>query len=207
MKTLTVLVGAGGFGKEVMPLMKLINRHAIYVDENPRYAMISGIDVWPLSRLDEEMRNGRRVRYALAIGDGRARRKLASWFFDRHGEPIAVVSPLANVQPYATMGKGAVLCPFVTLNANAEIGDFFQANIYSYVAHDCQIGDYVTLAPGAKINGGCTLDNHVYVGTGAVLLPGTLVGAGAVIGAGAIVTREVRAGATVVGNPARELER
>jgi len=43
------------------------------------------------------------------------------------------------------------------------------------------------------------------VGTGAVILPGVTIGVEAVVGAGAVVTRDVPDGATVVGNPAREL--
>jgi UDP-2-acetamido-3-amino-2,3-dideoxy-glucuronate N-acetyltransferase len=41
------------------------------------------------------------------------------------------------------------------------------------------------------------------IGAGAVILPGLTIGEGAVVGAGAVVTRDVPAGATVVGNPAR----
>jgi UDP-2-acetamido-3-amino-2,3-dideoxy-glucuronate N-acetyltransferase len=43
------------------------------------------------------------------------------------------------------------------------------------------------------------------VGTGAVILPGVTIGERAVVGAGAVVTRDVPAGAVVVGNPARVL--
>ena len=46
---------------------------------------------------------------------------------------------------------------------------------------------------------------HVWIGGGALLLPGVTVGDGAIIGAGAVVTRDVAAGATVAGNPARPL--
>ncbi len=48
-----------------------------------------------------------------------------------------------------------------------------------------------------------TLGADVWIGGGAILLPGVTVGDGAVIGAGAVVTRDVAAGTTVAGNPAR----
>ena len=44
----------------------------------------------------------------------------------------------------------------------------------------------------------------VWIGGGAIVLPGVTIGDGAIVGAGAVVTRDVRPGATVVGNPARE---
>lgn len=45
------------------------------------------------------------------------------------------------------------------------------------------------------------------IGTGAILLAGISVGEGALVGAGAVVTRDVPAGATVIGNPARLVDR
>jgi maltose O-acetyltransferase len=44
---------------------------------------------------------------------------------------------------------------------------------------------------------------NVWIGGGAIILPGVTIGDDAVIGAGAVVTRDVAAGVTVVGNPAR----
>jgi maltose O-acetyltransferase len=47
------------------------------------------------------------------------------------------------------------------------------------------------------------IGSDVWIGGGAIVLPGVAIGDGAVIGAGSVVTRDVPAGATVVGNPAR----
>ena len=46
-----------------------------------------------------------------------------------------------------------------------------------------------------------------FIGARAIILKGVTIGDGAVVGAGAVVARDVPAGATVVGNPARILER
>jgi maltose O-acetyltransferase len=47
------------------------------------------------------------------------------------------------------------------------------------------------------------IGRNVWIGGGAILLPGITVGDDAIIGAGSVVTRDVPAGATVAGNPAR----
>lgn len=110
----------------------------------------------------------------------------------------------------AHLAEGAILAPFSTLTCDLTIGRHFHSNIYSYVAHDCIIGDFVTLAPRVSINGRVTVGDGVYIGSDATILPGKpgsprKIGEGAVIGAGAVVLRDVVAGETVVGNPARPL--
>lgn len=50
-----------------------------------------------------------------------------------------------------------------------------------------------------------TIGNNVWIGGGAIILPGLTIGDDAIVGAGAVVTKDVAAGQTVVGNPARQV--
>jgi maltose O-acetyltransferase len=52
---------------------------------------------------------------------------------------------------------------------------------------------------GRPVRIGC----NVWIGGGAIILPGLAIGDDALIGAGSVVTRDVPAGTTVAGNPAR----
>jgi maltose O-acetyltransferase len=58
---------------------------------------------------------------------------------------------------------------------------------------------------GLETGAPVTVGRNCWIGGGALLLPGVSVGDDAIVGAGSVVTRDVPAGATVAGNPARAL--
>lgn len=51
------------------------------------------------------------------------------------------------------------------------------------------------------------VERRATIGSGATILGGVRIGAGSIVGAGAVVTHDVGEGETVVGSPARALQR
>ena len=213
------LLGAGGFAREVMPFVKqsvaktlsvLSNNIDVYFVETwqPKESTVNGYSVLSL---DEFIRSDGKKYFNVAVGSGTDREAMAAKV-GANAEPIQLFAPQATILDCNVIGIGSVFCPNTMVTSNAQIGKFFQCNIYAYVAHDCVIGDYVTFAPGVRCNGRVHIDDYAYIGTNAIIREGTAdkplrIGKGAVVGMGAVVTKDVPAGATVVGNPARVMEK
>ncbi|MGE6107084.1 sugar O-acetyltransferase [Aeromonas sobria] len=105
------------------------------------------------------------------------------------------------------LGKGSYINMGATLLDNTPIrigaGVMMGPNVQIYTAAhaldaDARLAGVETALP-------VTVEDRVWIGGGAILLPGITVGREAIVGAGAVVTRDVPAGARVVGNPARIL--
>ena len=137
-----------------------------------------------------------------ALGDNAARRALVEGQAAREWSPV--IHPTAIIDPWAEIGAGAFVGMGALVQVGAVIGRHAIINSGAVVEHDCRIGDFVHVAPGAALAGGVTVGEGALVGLGARVLQGLSIGAGAQVGAGAVVTRDVPAGATVVGVPARE---
>ncbi|MFN9807815.1 MAG: serine O-acetyltransferase, partial [Betaproteobacteria bacterium] len=104
-----------------------------------------------------------------------------------------------ELHPGATIGRRV----FIDHGMGVVVGET------AVIGDDCTIYQGVTLggtslAKGAKRHP--TLGRGVIIGAGAQVLGGFTVGEGARVGSNAVVVKEVPAGATAVGNPARILQ-
>ena len=215
MTSLFGIYGVGGCGRGIMPIAREQLRtrpdvRLVFVDDGSAEERVNGQDVLSLKAFIDAPADERSI--AVAIASPRVRHEVAERCRAAGASFFEVRAANAVQMDDVEIGEGALISPFVTFTSNIRVGAHFHANLYSYVEHDCVIGNYVTFAPGVQCNGNVHIGDHAYIGSGAIIRHGQpgqpiRIGAGAVVGMGAVVTRDVAAGTTVVGNPARPLER
>jgi sugar O-acyltransferase (sialic acid O-acetyltransferase NeuD family) len=212
------LIGAGGHGRDTMPVLAEMLGYDRNAPDGSLTFVIEGADLpvsvngYDVMSFDEFCRLEGDIFFNISIADSRTRERIAATCQSAKLKPFSIVSRTAVIMDDNEIGEGAILSPFVTVTSNVRIGRFFHANIHSYVTHDCVIGDFVTFAPGVMCNGNVTIGDHAFIGAGAILRNGSKarplrIGKGAVVGMGAVVVEDVPDYATVVGNPARPMNK
>lgn len=128
--------------------------------------------------------------------------KMAGW--------LLTLSFLAEIRPFLLTLTGASIGKNLYIARFCVFDDTFGELI--------KIGDHVTISPCVIITahdgstdkgtvGEIVIKNGAYLGAGCIILPGVTIGENSAIGAGAVVTKDVPAGTTVVGIPAKPIER
>ena len=209
MSRLIGIYGAGGCGRGIMPLARAMpvatGAQLVFIDDGAAAERVNGHAVMSFAQFEREEADEKQV--ALAIAAPALRATLARRCREAGLALLSVWAKEVVVMDEVHIAEGALVSPFVTFTSNIRIGQCFHANLYSSIEHDCVIGDFVTFAPGVRCNGNIRIGDRAYVGSGAVIRQNLSIGADAVIGMGAVVTRDVPPSVTVVGNPARIMEK
>ncbi len=137
-----------------------------------------------------------------ALGDPAMRRKYAQPLLDQGAEFMNVM-PKIHRSERVRIGDGCIFEHDVSMGADAQIGSFVTILANTIVGYDVHVGSYTTIASFVFLGGGVQVGEGVTIHPHATVLPRVKIGDGAVIGAGSVVVRNVPAGVTVFGNPAK----
>lgn len=204
-----IIVGCGGFGKEVLWLIQRINNQTPlwkiigYVDDAvEKGTKINNIPV--LGNIDILTKINEETAIALAVGSTYIRKKIvekisinSKLYFPNLIDPSIIYSKKI------VFGKGNIICAGNIFTVNINIGDFNIINLACTIGHDVVFQSFITIFPGVNISGCVLIKNESEIGTGSSIIQGITIFEKTVIGAGAVVISDLPSKCTAVGIPAK----
>lgn len=195
-----VLVGGGGFAKEVAEIAELTGFTICgYVADVKNEASL-----WPyLGGLDSlAFLKGNYEFAAVSVGsvnrDGLlSRRRIIENLIGMDIPIISLVSPYAVVSKGVSLGVGVIVAHAAVLSVDSQVGDFCIINTAAVVGHDSIVGGNSVLAPRSLVAGSVRVGENCLLAPGSVVLEKKRLGDNVVVGTGAVVHRDVPSGATI----------
>jgi len=202
-----LIVGAGGFGREVLQWAR---------DAWPEHASrIAGFLSADRSMLDFHDGSLDIIadpdRYEPAVGDGlllaigipEVRRRVAESLKSRGAEFLTLIHPTAVVATTASIGNGSIICPYVIVSDAARVGACVLLNYHSSLGHDASAGDYAVLSPYAAIGGNAHIEADVFMGLHATVGPGKRIGVRSKVSANSCALVDAPSDSIIYGVPGR----
>jgi len=197
-----VIIGAGGFAREIAFLVAEINR------VTPTWNVLGHLDLsgasignkigahWVIGT-DSYLENcSTDVHAVVAIGVPSTIRRVVEGT-RRVPFPNLIHPGVVMDRERVSFGEGNVVFPGVTLTTDINFGSFNILNAGCTVGHDAKIGDYNVISPGVHLCGGAVIGDGCLLGSGACVLPNKRIADSAVVGAGFIVAQDVNPGLTI----------
>ena len=204
-----VIIAAGGMGRTFYDIARESIGYGIeftikgFIDDNLQ--ALDGFKGYPpiLGKISEYQPQEGDV-FACSIG-GASRKKCIEDIIGRGGEFQTLIHKTARIGTNVKIGKGNLVAAFTSIGADAIVGDYNMIQSYTVIGHDVRIGNWNRIDTHVTCVGGTVVGNEADIYTSSVLNHGVVVEDGAHVGACSFVIRRVKAGTTVMGNPARKL--
>ena len=212
MRQKVVIIGAGGFGREILDIFEAHNERSRaweilgFIDDNPQlcgqrirgYPVLGGVGWFSKPEAED-------VKTVVAVGDNRVRRKIAEKAMSCGAKFCSIIHPSVIMTPHVKLGEGIIIAAGCIFTNDIGIRDHVIINLDVTVGHDTVIESFVNINPGVHINGNNKILEGAYVGSGAVTIQSITIGKWSVVGAGAVVVKDVPEKVVAVGVPAKPI--
>lgn len=201
-----ILVGAGGFGREVLNLLYNTNYEVVgfidkNINKNKKINIIGNDNIIP--KLFKKYSD---IKIFVSIGNIQVRKKIIKKIKTNQLEQISFIH---NTSAYfiKKLKMGSIIYPNCTIMNDCKIGEGTVINSGVNIGHDSQIGNYCNINPGVNLAGNVKIGNECMIGMGTKIKEGITIGRNSVVGAGSLVLKNIPPNSLFYGAPAVKISK
>ena len=208
-----VIVGAGGFGREVEWLINRINKISQtyevigFADDRIEIGKQVGHSK-VIMNTDELSKASEKYSVVIAIANAKIRKLIAEKLVQNENLsfPNIIDPSVIYEEDEISIGEGNIICAGTIITVNISIGNFNIIDIDCTIGHDDILKNYVTLYPSVNVSGNVEINDCTEIGTGAQIIQGLTITEDVVVGASAAVVKNIEESGTFIGIPAKMIK-
>lgn len=211
MEKILAIYGAGGLGREVLRLAKILNKRKkqwdefIFVDKKDNPSVINGVHVYTEDHVD--CRYKENLEAVIGIGEPSIRESVYQKIKTKDKKIATLIHPDVYIDETVSIGEGTIICENADITCNVNLGHNIYIQPQAVIGHDVSVGSHSVIGTNCHIGGATRIGERVYMGFLSGTKEGLIIGADVICAAGSIVFQNLHDAVIVVGNPARIMKK
>lgn len=201
-----ILIGGGGHCKAVIDIAETAGFNIIGILDRPEEVGKQVFDYRIIGVDDDICRYVDKAEFMITVGfikNPALRIKLFNKVKDAGGKLATIISPIAYVSRYATIGEGTIVMHKATICAEAKIGCNCIINTMVDVDHGAQIGNFTHLSVNVLVAGEAKIGERCFCGIGSIISNQIVIVSDVILGAGALVIKNIVESGIYIGSPSK----
>lgn len=204
------IYGAGGLGRELLELARLINsrqgrwKSVVFIDDVQK-GEVNGADVYTFA--DAAERFAGRIEITAGVGEPAVRERLFHTIRQMGVRVPSLIHPDVRIPDTTRVGEGVTVQYGCFISCNAVIEDLVYLQPHVNVGHNDVLKEGCVLSAAANLAGNVTVGRYSYIGMSAAVREGVSIGDYSIVGMCSGVYRDIPDGVIAMGNPARPMKK
>ena len=205
------IYGAGGLGREVLELSRIINRREerwtgfIFIDDGDVPEIINGIKVHQYEEAKKQFSS--ELEIVLAIGEPIIRKRILNTIRNDGIRTPTLIHPDVYIPETTEIGTGVIIQYGCFISCNVKIEDYVFIQPQVNVGHDDVLMEGCMLSGFVNLGGVVTVGKYTYIGLSSCVKQGIRIGNFSIISMGSVVYKDIPDEMIAVGNPARPMKK
>ncbi|MBQ7561946.1 MAG: NeuD/PglB/VioB family sugar acetyltransferase [Synergistaceae bacterium] len=206
------IFGAGGLGREVLELARIINAKSqkwseIYfiVNVEINSKQVNNINVISYEEFCDKYVGSSEI--TVAVGEPQVREKIFHKLDDDNIKLASLIHPDIYIPDSTIIGRGVTIQYGCFISCNVTIKDYVYIQPHCNIGHDDLLQEGCMISGFGNIAGNVSIGKFTYIGLSAALKEKISIGDKSIIGMGSVVYKNVPDSVVALGNPARVIAR